>query len=155
MTVSALSAAKLMGKKANWSLSNLKMQKILYLANMSYLAKTEETLVYGNFEAWDYGPVLPELYHKIKIFGAGPVADIFRSVSDMEIDSAEYSMLNSATDKLSGFSGAKLVAITHWKRGAWAKNYLPGSRGKIIPNEHLIEEYNLRMKKMCNGDGGR
>ncbi len=38
---------------------------------MFYLAQNEnEPLVWGEFEAWDYGPVHPELCHKAKIFKA-------------------------------------------------------------------------------------
>ncbi|RWO77206.1 type II toxin-antitoxin system antitoxin SocA domain-containing protein [Mesorhizobium sp.] len=67
MTLHVLSAAKHLAKQSGWSLSNLELQKILYLAHMFYLGRTGEPLVSGHFEAWDYGPVHPDLYHRVKV----------------------------------------------------------------------------------------
>ena len=101
-------------------------------------------MVSGTFEAWDYGPVHPVLYHEAKIFGADPVKDIFRSVREIEQGDPEAQLLNEVVDELSNDT-ARLVAITHWERGAWARNYRPGTRGLIIPNEHILEEYRTRV----------
>ena len=60
MAVSALSAGKRLGKHSGWTLSNLAMQKLLYIAHMYHLGMYDATpLVTGHFEAWDYGPVHP------------------------------------------------------------------------------------------------
>lgn len=37
MTVSVLAAAKRLAQRSNWSLSNLELQNILYLAHMFYM----------------------------------------------------------------------------------------------------------------------
>ena len=76
-------------------------------------------LVYGNFEAWEYGPVHPTLYHEVKGFGAAAVQDIFQSVQPMT-EGPERLLLDSAVAQLSD-STSRLVAITHWKDGAWFK----------------------------------
>mgnify|MGYP006283548483 CR=1 FL=1 len=77
MTVSVLSAAKRLAARSGWTLSNLELQKILYLAHMVHLGRTDGApLVHGLFEAWDYGPVHPDLYHRVKIFGSSPVKNI-------------------------------------------------------------------------------
>jgi len=141
MAISALQAGKHMGKCSNWSsLSNLQMQKLLYIAHMVHLGKYNAPLVSGNFEAWDLGPVHPVLYHKAKIFGAHPVENIFRSVNDPE-NGTELDMLNKTVRALGSLPGAKLVAITHWDKGAWARNYSPGVQGIVIPESHIRDEY--------------
>ena len=147
MTISALQAAKKMGESSGWSLSNLEMQKLLYLSHMIHLGTKDKPLVGGHFEAWDLGPVHPVLYHKAKVFGARPVHNIFRSVSDPE-DGAECATLNDTMDELSRLTGPQLVSITHWDRGAWARNYVPGERGIIIPDSDIKNEYQLRMEEL-------
>ena len=141
MAVHVCSAAKFVGRASGWSMWNLYMQKLLYIAHMFHLGLHDgEPLLEGNFESWDYGPVHPVLYRKAKVFGADPVQNIFRSSSDVE-QGLEMETLEATLKGLKGFSGAKLVAITHRNEGAWAKHYVPGARGVIIPNEDIVEEY--------------
>ena len=146
MTVSVFAAAKHLGKQTDWSLSNLKMQKILYISHMHHLGHYSSPLVLGLFEAWDYGPVHPELYHRAKVFGADPVSNIFRSSSDIENEGTEKKILDAASTQLAGISNAQLIATTHRKGGAWAKFYKPGVRGIEIPNDDILEEYLMRME---------
>ena len=141
MTVSVFEAARHLCRKSEWTVSNLKMQKILYIAHMYHLGYYNEALVSGRFEAWDYGPVHPDLYHRVKVFGAGPVKDIFRSYGDLEEDGKERKMLDAAADQLADFSSAQLVAATHREDGAWAKHYIPGAKGIEIPNEDILNEF--------------
>ena len=144
MAISILEAAKHLGKQAGWSLSNLKMQKILYIAHMYHLGNYDSPLVQGFFEAWDYGPVHPDLYHRAKVFGADPVGNIFHSFKDLEDEGTEKRLLDAAAKQLSVISSAQLIATTHREGGAWAKHYVPGVRGIEIPNEDILKEYRER-----------
>lgn len=147
MTVLVLKAAKYLASQSNWTLSNLKMQKILYIINMYYIGEYFEPLVEGCFEAWDYGPVHPELYHYVKVFGANPVGDIFQFIDDVKKeDSKEKTFLDAAVKQLAGVASARLVATTHREDGAWAKNYIPGRKHVMIPNSDILEEYNMVMR---------
>ena len=143
MTVPALAAAKRLAERSGWSLSNLELQKLLYLAHMFHLGQFKTPLTQGQFEAWDYGPVHPELYHRVKIFGSSPVSNVFHLVEDLP-DGTEAKLLDDAVDQLSHNRPGKLVAITHWEKGAWAKHYTPGARGVVISNEDILEEYRER-----------
>lgn len=146
MAISVLSAAKHMGLHSQWSLSNLALQKLIYICQMLHLGQhgLEKPLVYGSFEAWDYGPVHPNLYQQAKVYGADPVRNIFRNIEDVKADSSKAGLMDRIVDSL-GNDTSRLVAITHWKHGAWAKNYQPGIRGIVIPNEDILEEYNKRL----------
>ena len=141
MAIHVLRAAKHVGNISGWSLSHLRVQKLLYIAHMFHLGKNENRpLVEGNFEAWDYGPVHPVLYHKAKIFGSGPVKNIFRAYDDLNEGDEKY-FLDTIYSSLKDFSGAQLVAITHREGGAWAKHYAPGARGVVIPDDDIAEEF--------------
>ena len=141
MTITVFQAAKTICNMSEWSISNLKLQKLLYLANMVYLGRNNEPLVDELFEAWDYGPVLNSLYHQVKIFGDQPIRNIFGSISDVGNDSKEAKLLQEAWNNLSSLSASKLVTFTHKPNGAWSKIYNGGARGCPISNEYILEEY--------------
>jgi len=141
MTVSTREAAKALGHFSDWSFSNLQMQKILYLAHMFYMGRHQgEPLVDEHFEAWDYGPVLPSLYHDVKFFGSAPVKDVF--FSTQLIQGREANIIQEAARAFENTRAGQLVAATHKEGGAWATHYMPGVRGIIIPNGDILREYN-------------
>jgi len=139
--VSIFSAAKRLASYSGWSLSNLKIQKLIYLAHMFYMGRNDgDPLVSGRFEAWDYGPVNPDLYHLLKIYGANPVGNIFRGYPDVP-DDAQGKILDEVYDAIGDRTAGKLVAATHRSGGAWEKHYSPGKRGISIPNDDIFQEY--------------
>lgn len=141
MSMTALQAAKTIGEISHWSLSNLQMHKILFIAHMFYLGNNGERLISDDFEAWDYGPVLPALYQKAKIYGSGAVGNVFHSVDSVQ-EGAAYDALKDAVEKLSKFNPATLIAYTHKPGGAWDKNYESGCRGNVIPEDDILAEFN-------------
>lgn len=59
MTITPFEAAKKICELSNWTLCNLKLQKLLYLCQLVHLGRHSIPLMDEIFEAWDYGPVLP------------------------------------------------------------------------------------------------
>ena len=130
---SSLLAAKILCSLSKWNITNLQIQKILYLSHMLYCGRYKTPLITDEeFEAWDYGPVLPKLYHEFKFFGRGKIRDIHSHITDLQNNSAQYKFLSRAYDYLSKFSSSQLVATTHRSTGAWAKNYDPQFINKKI-----------------------
>ena len=140
MPVAALSAARTLCELSDWKISNLKLQKVLYIAHMGYLGHTGEPLLIEDFEAWDYGPVIPNVYSKAKGFGSGRVRNVFHWVQSVHPDALEYEYLRSAYDATQNMSPGILVSITHWDQGGWARVYQP-DRLSIIPNGFIVDEY--------------
>ncbi|MBF9050661.1 DUF4065 domain-containing protein [Roseobacter sp. HKCCD9010] len=142
MAINVQAAARHMSQRSGWTLSNLQLQKLIYLAHMFYLGRTGgDPLVNGHFEAWDYGPVHPELYHRAKVFGAHPVKDVF-SPHPSVAGTPEAELLDEAYDALGSTRPGQLVNATHREGGAWAINYIPGTRRIPIPNTDILAEYN-------------
>jgi len=142
VTVSVFSAAERLGKKSGWNLTNLQMQKMLYIAHMFYMGDMGEPLIHEHFEAWDYGPVQPSLYHHLKTFGADPVPDFaFDIINSIDEDDPCIPYLDFTVTRI---KRGRLVAITHWGKGAWNKNYDKDARATPIPDEHILEEYKAR-----------
>ena len=152
--VTHLQAAKELCLASDWSLSNLKLQKLLYIAELLFVGeyKGKDQLISGHFEAWDYGPVMPDSYHALKMFGSKPVRNIFRNVPD--IDCAERKeRLREVYELYGSMSAGQLVNITHWEGGAWAKKYSPGSNAEIA-RQDILEEYKRRENIAREAAGG-
>ena len=64
-------------------MTNLKLNKLLYYAQGAYLARTGKPLFENRIEAWDLGPVVPEVYHKYKVCGKNPIASEGDSVNQL------------------------------------------------------------------------
>lgn len=146
MAVSILSVARTLGRISGWSLSNLELQKMSYMAEMIHLGKTGGSeLCREDFEAWDNGPVVPLLYRTAKSFGSKPVRDVFPT-SYLVPGTSEYDSVATGYNLLKDKNPGQMVAITHRRDGAWAKRYRPGAKGIVIPKSLILEEYRTRMR---------
>lgn len=143
MTVRVTDAAKYLCEESNWKLSNLQLQKILYMADMNFVGQGNSRLVDEDFEAWDYGPVLPSLYHKCKAFGSKPVPDVFWGAQDIA-GTDEARILQLAWSKLKSASPGQLVNATHSNLGAWVRRYVAGAKQIKILTQDMIDEYARR-----------
>jgi uncharacterized phage-associated protein len=145
MALHPLAAARRVCDARKWLATNLEVNKVLYLAHMLALGRSagERPLVAEHFQAWDYGPVLPSVYHHAKMFGSKPVKDIFWGVSSATGEDA--AVLDEAIEATKDLTPGRLVAITHWDQGAWAAHYRPGARGIVIPDAAILAEYRKRV----------
>lgn len=141
MTISTFEAAKKICHLSNWGITNLKLQKVLYLTHMMYMGKNgSQPLISDYFRAWDYGPVVPELYHEVKMYGNKPIRSGFYRTPVVEgIPEAEE--IEKACSFLLNQTASRLVDFTHRTGGAWQKSYAPGQKNIIIPNNDIIQEY--------------
>jgi uncharacterized phage-associated protein len=140
MAASIMQVARTLGQVANWSLSNLEMQKISYIAEMLHLGRTGAPLIREDWQAWDYGPVQPDLYHKAKVYGTAPVRDIFMAPS-LSAGTSEHKAIVDAYDAMKSMNPGRMVAVTHRPGGAWATNYRAGRKGVTIPKYQIRAEY--------------
>ena len=143
MPVATLDAARFLTNTAGNTISNLKIHKILYFADLNFVGQNNLRLIDEDFEAWDYGPVLPSLYHHCKAFGSKPVPNIFWDATDIS-GRQEAHMIEASWRRLKKLTPGQLVAATHAKGGAWVRKYTPGAKGVIISTDDMIEEYARR-----------
>lgn len=145
MAYPVLSAAHTVCQLRDWTVSNLELQKILYIAHMFHLGTTDgQPLILEPFEAWEYGPVVPALYRRARAFGSEPVRNVFHWDAAIRDGTTEYKMLKEASEATKTMKAGRLVSVTHWPDGAWAKCYRSGERGIIIPNHLILEEFRAR-----------
>lgn len=115
------------------SISNLKLQKLVYYAQGFSLALLGKLLFSEEIEAWAHGPAIPALYKKFKVHGA----DAIKKPEDLDFskfDDDTKCLLNQVYEQYGQFSAWKLRDMTHgeepWQRAF--KGY-----DKTISNEDL------------------
>lgn len=145
MALTAVSALRRLCELKQWTVTNLEANKLLYFAHMIALGKSDgaRPLVNEHFQAWDYGPVLPSAYHHAKMFGDKSIKPFlfYNTPENTDYDDVYTEMLR----EMGNLPSFKLVAESHWDRGAWAKFYRAGSKGIDIPNADILREYRDRI----------
>ena len=54
-------------------LTPMKIIKLVYIAHGWHLAITDKPLIEDYVQAWEFGPVIPDLYHEFKKYGNTPI----------------------------------------------------------------------------------
>lgn len=117
-----------LSKKDKRPLSNLAMQKMVYFAYGWVLVMKEERLFYDRIEAWQYGPVIPSLYHQLKHYGRDRITkeivdydyrnDKFRKWILTKGTSVEE-IVRKVWNKYSTLSSGEMVDLTHNPGTPW------------------------------------
>jgi uncharacterized phage-associated protein len=94
------------------SLSNLKLQKLVYFAQGLYLAMQGAPLFHEPIEAWDHGPVIPDLYHAFKYRGYRAIEPPDHFVAD-DYAPEVREILDTVLVVYGQFSAWKLRDMTH------------------------------------------
>lgn len=99
-------------ERDNELLSNLKLQKLIYYSQGLHLALFGIPIFTEKIRAWNYGPVVPELYAAYKEYGAGgiPCDDKFDPKS---IDKKTRSFLKEVYEAFGQFSAVRLMGLSH------------------------------------------
>ncbi len=101
------------------SISNLKLQKLVYYAQGFSLALRGEALFDEAIEAWAHGPAIRELYHEYKEHGANAIEKP-ENVDFAKYDDDVKSLLNQVYEEYGQFSAWKLREMSH-EEEPWAK----------------------------------
>ncbi|KQV60124.1 hypothetical protein ASC95_01200 [Pelomonas sp. Root1217] len=105
-------------EEAGDTLSNLKLQKLLYYAQGFSLAIDDQPLFGERLEAWTHGPVVPDVYHLFKSYGSGPIP-LPGDFDPMSLDAGTRELLDEVYEVYGQYSAWKLRNMTHdedpWK----------------------------------------
>lgn len=66
-------------------IQNFHLQSLVYLSQGIYIGAYNDTLFKDDVMAWDFGPVITDLYDKLRIYGNGFVSDYIGEYSGREI----------------------------------------------------------------------
>lgn len=136
----------------DFSISNLKLQKVLYFIQAIFLNEYHRACFSDDIEAWAFGPVVPSVYRQYKIFGANSIpttvfnknnfASIFALTSyetNEIISKDDINIIHNIVNELSSYTASELVEITH-SQSPWINAYMP-RLNNIISNDSILEYF--------------
>ena len=146
--------------KRNHDIDNLKLNKLVFISYGWGLAYNME-LFDEPIQAWEFGPVIPSIYHEFKKYGPKKITSksiIFDFLNNKNIkpivkDRDVEGLLNSVYRGYGHFSSIDLVNITHKKGSPWEQTYqednynLPITRNSIKEYYSKLREINEKNSK--------
>lgn len=142
----------------NMSVTNLSLQKIAYFCHGWYLAAHGRPLSKQSFEAWQFGPVLQNIYRNFKEFERSPITV---RCTKVDMETGESMLLPAITDDdareiILGcvkFYGAlragTLIELSHDREGPWdlCWNAKVGTNPGMRIEDSAIQEYFSRKQR--------
>jgi len=101
----------------NFSLVNLKLQKLMYYIQAWSLGINGNPMMDARFEAWVHGPVCIELYNRFKetksLYATIGKEDVLDYGSNCEMASDDVEFIDYILENYAQYSGVQMEAMTH------------------------------------------
>jgi uncharacterized phage-associated protein len=166
MPFDSLAVANYFIQRGAGMVSAMKAQKLVYFAHGWNLAIDNQPLLNEPIEAWQYGPVVKQLYHDLKEFGSNPIPapvtvlrgsrsslmsstpmiDDYAGADDIDNTKA---LLDRIWDVYGGYTAVKLSNATHTEGSPWDVTWKAcgGAKHTIIPDSLIREDFLKRLHK--------
>lgn len=131
-------------------LTPMKLQKLLYFTQAWHLKGTNGTpILDDNFARWQFGPVIPAIYHEFKAFRYSPInrkattlavnnggLTVFVPTIPQE-DASTWSLIDAIINRYGGVDAQALSAMTHLTNSAWSRGSPDGS---VITTQEILQD---------------
>lgn len=133
-------------------ITNLAINKVTYFVHGNYLVYFGCPLVDARIEAWEYGPVIREIYHEFKSFKDRPITTRAKSfnletgekvTTGYDFSEEEHKFLQPVSEYYLSLRAGYLVDVSHVDDGPWHQVWFHNGRvnpGMEISNS-LIEQH--------------
>lgn len=134
--------------------SPMKLLKLVYIAHGWHRGYFSTNLINDAVEAWQYGPVIPDLYRKIKHYGRHNIDAAIDGYVPLEHISPDalpsthtIALLDSVWNAYGQKDGLELSSLTHQPDTPWdiTRRTHPGSGCAIIPNDLIEDHYRQKI----------
>lgn len=128
-------------------LTQMQLQKLVYVAHGLSLATRGLPMINENVNAWQYGPVIPEVYHRFKRYGNQPINFAILPEAQMyrPIDFESKNIIADTLNNFGNLSGTQLSEMSHRPGSPWHSVWYDGRgheiRGAIIHDDLIRQHY--------------
>lgn len=144
------------------SLTNKKINKLLYFVQGASLVRLNRELIRNHFEAWSHGPVVNVIYQSFKDFERNPITGLATAfdyelakevvVSAEGIDEYEKEFIHKVCQHFIRYTADELETMSHEPSGPWdtvrsTAEADRGLRGRIpleLMRHHFAKKYGDR-----------
>jgi uncharacterized phage-associated protein len=126
------------------NLTPMQVIKLVYIVHGWALGLYNRPLIEEDVEAWQYGPVIPNLYNAVRKFRGGGVQGplpLEGGARAEDLDNIENDLVSQVYDLYGHMNGVALSRITHAPNTPWAQIYTPGRFGTVIPRDVIADHY--------------
>lgn len=115
----------------NTRITPMKLQKLIFFAHGWHLALTDKPLIAEQVEAWQFGPVVPSIYHEFKHERNGAITS---KAQELDFDSFEFveleipkedeqarKIMERVWTTYGSLSAERLSDLTHLPNTPWDK----------------------------------
>lgn len=140
----------------NYSLTNLRLQKLMYFVQAFAYSKIGRYAISDDFEAWAYGPVIPDLYREYSHNGSAQIKSDqikehydakvrydkekkgfhFNFINSKRIDINLQKVVKEVIETFADKNDFYLVRLSH-EIGPWKNYYESGRRNILIPKNEI------------------
>lgn len=154
--IEALQVAEYFIDRANKEkkiITNKKLQKLVYYAQVWSLVINKEKLFSEQIEAWVHGPAVPTLYRKFKHFEFNPIV-LDTSEIQFSFSKKQKRLLDNIWRVYGKYQSSYLEALTHselpWQEARKDLSSATSSRNKI--NLKTATEFYAGLRKSCRSE---
>jgi len=133
----------------------LKLQKLLFFIHADYLCRFGDPLISEEFEAWNYGPVVPSVYAQFKEFSRQPItkrAVTFSPITRLSavlvahLDGPVSDRVRPLFNLYIHVDAGLLSALSHSAGGPWERAFQQfedhRNINRVISNELILSTHN-------------
>lgn len=143
-------------------LTQMQLQKLVYIAHGWNLAINGHPLTDDSLQAWDYGPVYPELWESLRSYGKEPVSrpimtsdlPAYGFCDDEEVleitdplNKNEEEVIDRVYEVYGGFRAFKLSALTHEPGTPWHRVFVKDNNKRGPIEDELIKAHFIELAR--------
>ena len=133
-------AKQILWMRRDQSTTPMHILKQVYLCHGWLLGLASRTLIHEPVEAWQYGPVIPSVYHTYKIFRGDPVSAEPED-HGAELDDFQKFAITLVDAAYGHLTAVQLSALTHRPGTPWDVTQRTQGFGAIINDALILDHF--------------
>ena len=122
-------------KRQGVIVTHMKLQKLLYYAQAYVIGMTGEKLFDDNIEAWQHGPVTPNVYYEYSKYGSS----VIPCIEDIKVPDGISPLISFIVREKGSYSAYELSNMTH-KGTAW-REAIENPQSKVISEKMIDKDF--------------
>lgn len=142
--------------EADNEITNLKLNKLIYFAQGYNIQRHNKPLFKDEIQAWQYGPVVPSVYHEFKGYKNSHIPKPTKNFDIKKYSEEDKELMLDVAREYGKFTGEALRDITHQSNSPWSQVYEPNKKSIKIPISYIQEYFDrlpsIEMKELIFDD---
>lgn len=120
--------------------TNLRLNKLVYFAQVESLKMIGRPLFCDRIEAWECGPVEPEVYRAFKGNGRCVITRAAGICPARDFTPEEEAVVDAVAEKYGQLGSFDLVRLSRREGGAWSRRYEPDTDAEMTVADILASD---------------